>query len=107
MLGDCAGHSEPPEKQVAIIAQKVVDAKQSEEQRGRFITAPDTRAFTLWTTLSDHLASLFRRRFWGGGSTGSAVTLLILMRARKSSISRPMRSEVSALISSEMGSRER
>ncbi len=75
MFWDCAWHSEPRKKQITMIAQKIVEAKYTEQQRRRFITAPDTRAFTLGTTRPDHFLSLFLRlRFGEGLEDSSAVT---------------------------------
>src|SRR5215213_6804500 len=45
MLGHCAGDSEPLKKQVAMIAQKIVDAKHTQQDRRRPVTAPNPRAF--------------------------------------------------------------
>lgn len=41
MLWHRPGNGKASEKQVAMIAQKVVDAKHAQEQRRRFVTAPD------------------------------------------------------------------
>jgi len=79
MFGDCAGYGESPEKQVTMIAQKVVDAKQPEQQGGRLITATNTRAFALRATLANHLASLFRLRLRAEAEveSGSAIAFRV------------------------------
>jgi hypothetical protein len=41
MLGHCAGKSKPLKKQVAMIAQKVVDAKHTQQERRRSVAAPN------------------------------------------------------------------
>ena len=55
-LGHCAGDGESREKQVAMIAQKVIDAKHAEQERRRFIAAPDSRTPTLRTMRLHHMA---------------------------------------------------
>jgi hypothetical protein len=70
MFRHSTGHSEPSEKQVAMIAQKIIDAKYSQEKGRRFVTAPDARAFTFGTTLRDHFPTLlneviFELADWG------------------------------------------
>ena len=45
---------ETGEKQVAMIAQKVVDANQSKEQRRGFVALPDARTTTLRALLQNH-----------------------------------------------------
>jgi hypothetical protein len=53
-LAKSSGHRETCKKQVAMIAQKVMDANQTQDQ-GRWLIAPsDARAATLWTLLRDH-----------------------------------------------------
>jgi hypothetical protein len=109
MFGHCPGDSKPFEKQVAMIAQKIVDAKHSEQDRRRPVTAPYPRAFTFWTSWPDHLFIL-RERFSGSRSaqqSGSNAYLPVLSRARSKSISRPMRSAASERASSFMSSRDR
>jgi hypothetical protein len=54
---DRSGNGKAPEEQVAMIAQKVVDAKQSQQPRGSLIALPDSAATALWTPFSKH--SLF------------------------------------------------
>src|SRR5918912_925114 len=55
MLGNCAGDGESREKQIAMIAQKIVYAKQAQEPGRRPVTTSDPRTMALWTTLPDHL----------------------------------------------------
>ena len=43
-----------PEKEVAMIAQKIVDAKHAEQERRRLVTATNPRAFTFGTSHTDH-----------------------------------------------------
>src|SRR5215210_6655910 len=65
MFGDCARDGKSRKEQITMIAQKIVEAKHAEQQRCRFITPPDTRAFTLGTTRPDHFRSLFFRLRFG------------------------------------------
>ena len=46
---------EPCKKQVAMIAQKVVDANHAQDQRGGLISLPNSRTPASWTLLRDHL----------------------------------------------------
>ena len=52
----CAGDGEAREEQVAMIAQKIIDAKHAEHQRRRFIATPDARTFALRTMRLHHVA---------------------------------------------------
>src|ERR671939_1696448 len=88
--GNRAGDSESREKQIAMIAQKIIYANHPQEPGRRFVTASDARALTLWTARLNHFIVLARRRFGGVGVF--SITLSISRRARSSSISRPMRS---------------
>ena len=106
MFGDCARHSESRKEQVAMIAQKIIYAKHAQQQWRRFITTPDARAFTFGTTRPDHFLSLFFCRRFGEEPISGAVSW-ISRRARKNSISRPMRSAISERTTSPMDSRER
>ncbi len=101
VLGHCAGDGKPPEKQVATIAQKIIDAKHTEQDRRRPITASNPGAFTFGTSLPDHV-SILRERFSGSCGAGVTVILCVLRRARNISISRVIRSADSARVSSFM-----
>ena len=46
---------ETSEKQVAMIAQKVVDANHAQDQRSGLISLPNSQTPTFWTPLRDHL----------------------------------------------------
>jgi hypothetical protein len=50
----CAGHGETFEKQIAMIAQKIINAKHAQHKRRRFIAAPETITTAFWATLTDH-----------------------------------------------------
>jgi hypothetical protein len=41
VLGHCAGNGKPLEKQIAMIAQKIVDAKHAEQNRCWLIATPN------------------------------------------------------------------
>ena len=47
-------HHKPREKQVAMIAQKVVDANQAHRQRRPFITSANAGTTAFWTLLKGH-----------------------------------------------------
>ena len=51
------GNRKACEKQVAMIAQKVVDANQTKKHWSGFIPLPDARTPTLRTTLRNHYPS--------------------------------------------------
>jgi hypothetical protein len=48
------GHHEARKKQVAMIAQKVMDANQTQQEKGPFITSSNSRASTFRTLLAYH-----------------------------------------------------
>jgi hypothetical protein len=51
---DCAGHHKAGEKQVAMIAQKVMDANQTQHERHPFIPSTNLRTTTFWALLTYH-----------------------------------------------------
>jgi hypothetical protein len=54
MISYCSGHCETHEKQVAMIAQKIVDAKHTEQKRRALIAFTNARTATLWAFLQNH-----------------------------------------------------
>jgi hypothetical protein len=58
VLGHRTGNGKTLEKQVTTIAQKIVDAKHTEQERRWLIAAPNPRAFTFGTAWPDHLFTL-------------------------------------------------
>jgi hypothetical protein len=50
----CSGNGETSEKQVAMIAQKIMDANQAQKQRSGLVSLPNSRTATFWTPLRDH-----------------------------------------------------
>jgi hypothetical protein len=53
-LRDCAGDSKSSKKQIAMIAQKIIDANHAKQQRRRLVAAPDARTATLRTVRFHH-----------------------------------------------------
>jgi hypothetical protein len=49
-----SGHHKTSEKQVAMIAQKVMDANQTQDQRRPFIPSPNPRTTTFRALLNYH-----------------------------------------------------
>ena len=54
----CSGNGKTSEKQVAMIAQKIMDANQAQDQRSGLVSLPNSRAATFWTPLRDHSRKL-------------------------------------------------
>jgi hypothetical protein len=50
----CPRHHKACEKQVAMIAQKVMDANQTQHEKGPFIPSSNPRTTTFWAFLAYH-----------------------------------------------------
>jgi hypothetical protein len=100
-FGHRAGNGKASEQQIAMIAQKVIDAKHAQKPGRPFIASAYARASALRTTLAYQVSSPWRL-FVGVVAFEELLrsdSLVNFSRARKSSISRPMRSEVSCCAS--------
>jgi hypothetical protein len=73
MTGQRSGHYKAGEKQVAMVAQKVVDAKHTHQQGRPFVTTPDPRTTAFWTLLQLHstLSVTSSAVTWSMSSCGS------------------------------------
>lgn len=117
MLSHRPRHGKPGKEKVAMIAQKTIDAKHSQEPRSEAVAAADLLASAFWAPLPDHLCSPIGRALRLSASQRSAQiscvsgacasALSVVIRARNSSISREIRSAAAAWFSSLKPSRVR